>query len=208
MKRSGRIRTLFLDIGGVLLTNGWDHQARHLAAKRFGLELGTLEDRHQLTFDTFEVGKITLDEYLNRVVFYQKRPFTRSQFRKFMFAQSKPHPQMIELVSRLKAEHGLKIAVVSNEGRELTLYRIHKFGLDHWVDFFISSCFVHLRKPDADIFKLALDVAQVPATEVVYIEDRPLFVQAAEAVGIRGLRHTDLASTRDHLAALGLGTRK
>ena len=154
------ITTLFLDIGGVLLTNGWDHQARKLAAKTFDLDLDEMEDRHHLTFDTYEVGKLTLKQYLSRVVFYQKRPFTPREFREFMFAQSKPFPQMIELVRKVKVRHGLKVAVVSNEGRELNTYRIRKFKLDGFVDSFISSCFVHVRKPDADIFRLALDIAQ------------------------------------------------
>jgi putative hydrolase of the HAD superfamily len=204
MKRATDITSLFLDIGGVLLTNGWDHQARKVAAKKFGLDLREMEDRHHLTFDTYEVGKLSLTEYLNRVVFYKERRFTRAQFREFMFAQSKPFPQMIELVQRLKAQHGLKVAVVSNEGRELNSFRIRKFKLDCFVDFFISSCFVHLRKPDEDIYRMALDVAQVHAEQVIYIEDRPMFVQVAESLGIRGIRHTDYKSTCAKLASFGL----
>ena len=130
-------------------------------------------------------GKLTLEEYLSRTVFYEERPFTRDQFREFMFAQSKPYPEMIELVAQLKVRHGLKIAVVSNEARELNAYRIRKFKLDGFVDFFISSCFVHIRKPDADIFRLALDIAQTPPEQVVYIENTPMFVQIAEGLGIR-----------------------
>lgn len=198
------VTALFLDIGGVLLTNGWDHQARELAAQTFDLDLDEMEDRHHLTFDTYEVGKLTLEEYLSRVVFYRKRPFTRAQFRRFMLAQSKPFPQMIELVRKLKARDGLKIVVVSNEGRELTVNRIRKFKLDRFVDFFISSCFVHFRKPDEDIYRMALDVAQVPAGQVVYIEDRLMFVQVAEALGIRGIHHTDYKSTCAKLASMGL----
>jgi putative hydrolase of the HAD superfamily len=204
MKKSSSITALFLDIGGVLLTNGWGHESRKLAAKVFGLDLNEMEDRHHLTFDTYEVGKLSLEEYLSWVVFYRKRPFTRGQFRKFMFAQSKPYPKMIELVRQLKAKHGLKIAVVSNEGRELNAHRIREFKLDGFVDFFISSCFVHLRKPDADIFRVALDIAQVPARRVVYIEDRPMFVQVAETLGMRGIHHTDYKSTRAKLASFGL----
>ena len=140
------ITALFLDVGGVLLNNGWDHQARRRAAKNFNLEWAEMEDRHRLTFEAHEEGKITLEEYLGRVVFYQKRPFTRAQFRRFMFAQSKPYPEMIELATQLKVLHGLKIAVVSNEAREVNAYRIRKFKLDKFVDAFISSCFVHVGR--------------------------------------------------------------
>ena len=204
MKRSAEIRTLFLDIGGVLLTNGWDHHARKRAATKFKLELAEMEARHHLTFDTYEEGKLTLEEYLGRVVFYQKRLFTRAQFRRFMFAQSKPYPEMIELVAQLKVRHGLKIVVVSNEARELNVYRIRKFKFDRVVDSFVSSCFVHIRKPDADMFRLALDISQAPARQVVYIENTPMFAQIAEGLGIRSILHTDYASTRAKLASFGL----
>jgi putative hydrolase of the HAD superfamily len=204
MKRAIPITTLFLDIGGVLLTDGWDHHARKRAAKNFKLDLAEMEDRHLLTFDTYEEGKLTLKEYLGRVVFYQKRPFTRAQFRRFMFAQSEPYPEMIELVARLKVRHRLKVVVVSNEARELNAYRIRKFRLDSFVDFFVSSCFVHVRKPDAEIFRLALDMAQVPARQVLYIDNTPMFVQIAKDMGIRGICHTSYSTTRAKLSAFGL----
>jgi len=196
---------MFLDIGGVLLSDGWDHHARMRAAKHFKLKWAEMEQRHSLNFDTYEEGKLTLEEYLDRVVFHEKRSFTRSQFRQFMFAQSKPCPAMIELVCAIKVKYGLKIAVVSNEARELNAYRIHRFKLDRFVDAFISSCFVHLRKPDADIFRLALDIAHVPARQIVYIENTPMFAQIAEGLGIRSILHTDYRSTCAQLAAFGLG---
>jgi putative hydrolase of the HAD superfamily len=199
------ITTLFLDVGGVLLTNGWDHQARRRAAKNFKLNLAEMEDRHHLTFDTYEEGKLTLAEYLGRVVFYQKRPFSRAQFRRFMFAQSQPYPEMIAMIAGLKVRYGLKIAVVSNEARELNTHRIRTFKLARLVDFFVSSCFVHIRKPDADIFRLALDIAQTPAEEVMYIENTPMFVQTAEGLGIRSILHTNYKSTRAKLSEFGLG---
>jgi putative hydrolase of the HAD superfamily len=195
---------LFLDIGGVLLTDGWDHHARKRAAANFKFDWAEMEERHRLTFGAYEEGKLSFEEYLNRTVFYQKRPFTRAQFRRFMFAQSKPYPEMINLVERLKAKHGLKIAVVSNEARELNAYRIRKFKLARFVDFFISSCFVHIRKPDADIFRLALDIAQTPVEQVVYIENTAMFVQIAQGLGIRSILHTDFESTAAQLAELGL----
>jgi len=208
MKKTIPSTTLFLDIGGVLLTDGWDHHARKRAATTFELALAELEERHHLTFETYEEGKLTLEEYLGLVVFYQKRPFTRDQFRRFMFAQSKAYPEMIELVCGLKARYGLKIIVVSNEARELNEYRIRKFKLNGFVDSFISSSFVHIRKPDADIFRLALDIAQVQAQEVVYIENTPMFVQIAEGFGIQSILHTDYRSTCAQLASFGLQNDK
>jgi putative hydrolase of the HAD superfamily len=204
MKRATAVTCVFLDVGGVLLSDAWDRHARRRAAANFRLEMTEVEERHHRVFETFEEGKLTLDEYLNLVVFYRKRPFTRVQFRRFMFAQSKPFPEMIEMVARLKLRQGLKIAVVSNEARELNEYRIRRFKLDRLADFFVSSCFIHIRKPDPDVFRLALDVAQTPARQVVYVENTPVFIQAAEGLGIRGVLHKDYASTRARLTSLGL----
>jgi putative hydrolase of the HAD superfamily len=204
MQETTPITCLFLDIGGVLLTNGWDHDARHRAATTFQLDLAEMEERHHLTVDTYEEGKLTLDDYLERVVFYEERSFTRAQFRRFMFAQSRPYPEMLELAAQLKVRYGLKIVAVSNEGRELNEHRIRTFRLAGLVDSFVSSCFVHLRKPDVDIFRLALDIAQAPAQQVVYIENTPMFIEIAAGLGIRSILHTEYRSTCGQLAALGL----
>jgi putative hydrolase of the HAD superfamily len=204
MKDATQITTLFVDVGGVLLTNGWDHHARRRAAKNFKLPWAEMEERHRLVFETHEEGKLTFEEYLGWVVFYQRRSFTRAQFRRFMFTQSKPYSKMIDLVAQLKIQYGLKIAVVSNESREVNAYRIREFKLDRFVDTFISSCFVHIRKPDVEIFRFALDIAQTPAQHVIYIENTPMFVQIAERLGIRSILHTDYGSTCAKLASFGL----
>jgi putative hydrolase of the HAD superfamily len=196
--------TLFLDIGGVLLTNGWDRAARKRAAAHFSLDLPEFEERHHLTFDTYEEGKLTLDQYLNRIVFYEDRSFSKDDFMEFIYSQTEPYPDMIDMIKELKKKYSLKVAVVNNEGRELNQYRIKKFALDTFVDFFISSCFVHFRKPDADIFKMALDIALVKPEEVLYIEDRPMFIATAEDLGITGICHKDFESTRQRLTSLGL----
>ena len=206
MKNAAPVTTLFLDIGGVLLNDGWDHIARRKVAKHFKLEWAEMEERHRLTFETHEEGKLTFEEYLGRVVFYQKRPFTRVQFRRFMCEQSASFPGMIDLIRQLKVRYGLKIVVVSNEARVVNDYRIHKFKLGGFVDSFISSCFVHIRKPDADIFRLALDIAQTSARQVIYIDNTPMFVQIAEGLGIRSILHTDYKSTCAKLASFGLSS--
>jgi putative hydrolase of the HAD superfamily len=138
------------------------------------------------------------------VVFYQPRSFSAADFRAFMFAQSQPFPDMLALLPQLKARYHLKIAVVSNEGRELNAHRMHTFGLAGFVDFFVSSSFVGLSKPDVDIFRLALDLAQVPAQQVLYLDDQPVFVGIAAGLGIQGICHVDYASTCTQLATFGL----
>jgi putative hydrolase of the HAD superfamily len=206
MRTAHPIKCLLLDIGGVLLSNGWDHHARRRAVKAFNLDWAEVEQRHRLNFETHEEGRVSFAEYLDRVVFYEKRPFTRTEFRRFMCAQSKPNLEMIDLIAQLKAQYGLRIAVVSNESRELNAYRIRKFKLHAFVDTFISSCFVRLRKPDVAIFHLALDIAQAPIRNIIYIEDTPMFVQIADGLGIRSILHINYRTTRAKLALLGLQT--
>ena len=198
------ITTLFLDIGGVLLTNGWDSHARRRAAEKFGLEGSEMDERHHLTFDTYEEGKLTLDEYLARVIFYEPRSFTPQEFREFMLTQSQPFEETIAFLREIKQRHGLKVVAVSNEGRELTEYRIRTFGLGSLFDAFISSCFVHFRKPDHDIYRMALDVVQAAPDDVLYIDDRAMFVEVARSLGIHGVQYTELEAVRQALATYGL----
>ena len=199
-----QITTLLVDIGGVLLTNGWDHNSRRQAAETFGLDYDEMSERHHLTFDTYEEGKLSLDEYLRRVVFYQERSFSREEFKTFMYAQSKPYPDMIKLIRGLKTQYSLRVAAVSNEGRELTMYRVQQFELRTFVDFFISSCFVHYRKPDEDMYRIALDISQAQSEQVIYIDDRAMFVEVARDLGMTGIVHSGYEATRTSLEGLGL----
>lgn len=198
------VKALFTDIGGVLLTNGWDRLARARACQRFGLDAKELHERHHLTFDTYEEGKLTLDTYLERTVFYQPRAFTMAEFRAFMFEQSQALPHMLEFVAALKAKYHLKVIAVSNEGRELTVHRVGAFDLGSVIDTFVSSCFVHVRKPDEEIFRMALDMAQVAPQDTVYIDDRSMFVDVAEGLGLTGIIHESFARTKAQLGTVGL----
>ncbi len=211
MTNADAITCVFIDIGGVLLTDGWDHHARRRAAKAFQIDYAEMSQRHHQAFEVYEEGRLRLEEYLELVVFNKKRSFTKYQFRRFMFAQSKPYPKMIDLVAQLRIRRGLKIVAVSNEARELNAFRIHKFKLNEIIESFISSSFVHLRKPNAEIFRLALEVTQVPAYEVLYIENTPMFVEIAKSLGIRSILHKNFKSTSAKLASFGLyglGKRK
>ena len=206
MNKAAPITTLFVDVGEVLLTNGWDHLARRRAAAKFDLNWGEMEERHRLVFETHELGKLTFEEYLGWVVFYVKRPFTRAQFQRFWFEQSKPYPKMIALISQLKTKHGLKVVVVSNESRAVNAYRIRKFRLDQFVDTFVSSCFVGMRKPDSAMFQLALDLSQATPAQVLFIDNTSMFIEVAQRLGIRGILHKGYAFTCAALADVGLRT--
>ncbi len=204
MEKMEPVQALFLDIGGVLLTNGWDQALRFEAADKFGIDYYELNERHQMTFDTYEEGGIGLDEYLDRVVFHTKRPFTHVDFKQFIKNRAKAFTEMIDLVKEAKARHGLKVVAVSNDGRELTVDRVRRFGLHEVVDFFVCSCFVHFRKPDREIYQIALDCSQSEPREVVYIDDRDMFTEVASGMGITGIHHKGFEPTREALVSLGL----
>lgn len=198
------IKALFLDMGGVILTNGWGQGSRKLAAEKFSLDFKELDDRHKLAFDTYEAGKMTLTEYLQQTVFYTPRSFTPEVFMEFMYQQSQPLDDMLQFVQKLKQQHGIKIIALNNEGRELNDYRIRTFGLDRFIDAFVSSALVHLRKPDKEIYTLALDIAYVKPQEALYFDDRLVFVQVARSLGIHAIHHTGVENTRQELLQYGL----
>jgi putative hydrolase of the HAD superfamily len=204
MTKQKQISALFLDIGGVLLTNGWDRSMRKKAAEHFHLDYEELDERHQMTFDTYEEGKLSLDEYLKLAVFHRKRSFAFNDFKKFLFAQTQPLPEMIRMFKFISKNNSLKVGAISNEGRELTEYRITRFGLKEFIQFFICSSFVHFRKPDKDIYMLALDVGQVTPGQSLYIDDRKLHVEVARSLGMNAIHHTDIEATKRKLSQYGL----
>jgi putative hydrolase of the HAD superfamily len=198
----GSIRALFWDIGGVLLTNAWDHQERDLAVEHFLLSKPEFEARHKELVTAFEEGKLRMDEYLERTVFYQPRTFSREEFKQFMFSLSRPKPQSLEVARALSGKYFM--ATINNESRELNQYRIQKFELAEIFDVFVSSCFVGLRKPDERIYRLALDLTQNLPQECVFIDDRRENLTGAEKVGMKAVLMKDAPQLRRDLQALGI----
>ena len=199
-----RYRMLYSDIGGVLGTNGWDARLRSALCAEFSLDSDEIERRHHLMFDSFERGFLTFEEYLSRVVFFAPRGFTLEQIRDFAFDASEPWPKNIDFFRRLRTTNHLGFALISNEGQGITSHRVEKFGLRQLCDFMVISHFTGLRKPDREIWKLALDLAQAQASESIYVDDRELFVEAAAELGFTAIHHTSLEITRVHFAELGL----
>ncbi|MGZ3859141.1 MAG: HAD family hydrolase [Flavisolibacter sp.] len=193
------IKTLFLDIGGVLLTNGWGHESRQKAAEQFEFDYDEMNHLHEFIFNIYEIGRISLDEYLNTVLFYKPRAFTKEDFRAFMFSESRQLPHTLEWLVEWKKQTDVKIISINNEGRELNDYRIKKFGLHRCFDAFVSSCEVGMRKPDPGIFQLALGIAQVSVQECLYFDDRPMLVEAAKKAGIPAIQHSGFEAAREIL---------
>ena len=199
------IRAIFWDVGGVLLTNAWDRTERTAALQHFCLDQEEFHDRHEMLVSSFERGKITLDEYLDRTVFYRSRSFTREAFRDFMFSLSQPFPEVLDFARKLSDSGKYLMGTLNNESRELNNYRMEKFGLRRIFRLFVSSCFVGFRKPEHDIFRLALETTQIPAEACCFIDDRSLNVESATKMGMQALEMQSLAQLRSELEKLGVG---
>ncbi|MDA3810401.1 MAG: hypothetical protein PF518_08745 [Spirochaetaceae bacterium] len=197
-------QALFVDFNGTMLTNEWGHLSRKKATELFILNLELLNQRNSETECTCESSELSIEDYLWLVRFHEQRAFTQAQFQKFIFTQSTQYPEMIQLVRWLKTQYGLKIDTASIKGNELDEYRIRKFKLDRVTDSFISTCFVHIGTSDVDNFRNALDTAEVPVDQVLYIEKTPMLVEAAESLGIKSIFYKDYTSTRMELASFGL----
>jgi len=201
-----RISAIFWDVGGVLLSNAWDRTQRRRALTRFKLDELDFEDRHEMLVSSFERGKISLDDYLQRTVFYRPRAFTPEDFKACMYSLSQPCEDRLALARALAHSCDYLMATVNNESKELNLYRIQTYGLREIFDVFISSCFVGLRKPEEGIYRLALDVTQRPPEECVFVDDRPLNVDAAAHLGMSVIRVESTQQLREDLKKFGCVT--
>jgi putative hydrolase of the HAD superfamily len=199
---AANIKILFFDVGGILLTNGWGRDSRKLACEKFGLEQAEVNELHNFIFNVYEIGSITLDEYLDTVIFNHPRDFVREDFKEFMFAQSVVLGDTLAWLKEWKKDCGFRIISLNNEGKELNDYRVKKFKLHECFDAFVSSCEVKMRKPDPGIWQLGLGIAQASPQQCVYFDDRMMFVNTAQKLGIRSFQHTDFETTKKILEDL------
>jgi putative hydrolase of the HAD superfamily len=198
------ITALFWDIGGVLLTNAWDRTERERAFANFHLDAHEFHSRHEMVVSSFERGKISLDEYLDQTVFYTSRSFTRDAFRDFMFSLSQPLPDRLPFAQALASSGRYFMGTINNESREVNRYRIEKFGLRPMFRVFFSSCFVGLRKPEREIYRLALETTQFPAEQCCFLDDRAINLEGATQFGMQTILVRSLDQMKDDLAKLGV----
>ena len=198
------IRTIFFDVGGVLLTNGWDRHCRAQAAADFGLDETEFADRHDLIAADFETGKLTLDEYLDRTVFYEERDFTRESFVEFMQTRSRPIPGALELLGEISALGAHLLATLNNESKELNEYRIETFGLRDHFSLFLSSCYLGVKKPDEAMYQMAIGITQHRIEESLFIDDRQLNLECSRLLGISSVHYESPGQLRDVLVERGV----
>jgi putative hydrolase of the HAD superfamily len=199
-----QIRAVFWDVGGVLMTNAWDHTQRMAAMEHFRLDEEEFHARHEMLVSSFERGKITLDEYLDRTIFYRTRSFTRETFREYMFSLSQPFPEVLEFARELAGSGKYFMGTINNESRELNLDRIQKCGLREIFRVFVSSCFVGLRKPESDIYRLALEITQIAPEESCFVDDRSLNLESAAKMGMATIRMQTIEQLKADLGKLGV----
>jgi len=199
-----RITAIFWDIGGVLLTNGWDTPTRREAAAKFGIDWEESDARHMKAFPEFETGRITLDEYLGQTVFFRPRAFRGDEFKQYMRSCSREFPESRLFADSIASGGKYLIGAINNEGRELNEFRIATFDLRRPISLFFSSCYVGLRKPDAAIYRLALDVTQRSGSDTIFIDDRPENAEGARNAGMNAIRFQNVAQLASDLRNFGV----
>ena len=198
------ITTIFFDIGGVLLTDGWGHDSRRAAAEKFGLDWEEYSDRHEKVGHAIETNRMSLEQYLDRTIFYRSREFSREEFRAFIFAQSQPKPESIEIVTQLVGSKKYFLATINNEILELNVYRLEHFGLRRYFPIFFSSCFLGLRKPDEAIYRLVLQVTQQTPDQCIFIDDREVNLECPRELGMSTILFRDVERLRSELRQAGV----
>jgi putative hydrolase of the HAD superfamily len=196
---------ILFDVGGVLLTNGWDHRERAIVIERFHLDREAFEARHPEPNDAWERGAITANQYLDATVFYEPRSFSREDFLAAICEQSiLLGDSALGILAELAASHKCMVGCLNNEARETNDYRFSRYGLRKHFRVAFSSCYVGLRKPCAPIYRRALDILGTPPERVLFIDDRQENVAGAESVGIKGIRFTGESALRSELKNLGV----
>jgi putative hydrolase of the HAD superfamily len=198
--------TLFFDVGGVLLTNAWDTGARKRAAEAFGLDYGELQTRHEMLKTALETGRMTLDAYIHKTVFHRSRPFSPEDFQSFMYSQSQPlgGGETLDWVRALAATGKYRLLTLNNESRELHEYRVRTFRLRETFTAFFTSCYLGQVKPDEAIYLNALGIAGCSRPRAIFIDDRPLNVEPAVALGLQSILFEGLDPLRERLKEFGV----
>jgi len=202
------IDQIFFDIGGVLGSNGWDHEQRAQAVRQFHLDAEDFQYRHEETVGAFESGQISLDEYLDVTVFWRARDFSRDEFRTFMFGLSRPDVESLDVVQRLRQgvrgrPTRVRMSTLNNESRELNEFRIEHFGLCRLFDVFFSSCWLGVRKPTREIYERVLGMTQAEPERSVFVDDREQNLAPARALGMKTIQFTSADQLAHSLTELG-----
>jgi len=196
---------ILFDIGGVLLTNGWDHHERSIVVEQFHLDGAALEARHAKAFEPWERGELSLNEYLDAVIFYEPRGFSREEFFAAICAQSKQLPDgAMCILKELAASDKCRVGSLNNEARETHEFRVAQFDLRAFLNFTFTSCYMGIRKPDPAIYRRALGILGKSAERSLFIDDRLENVAAAAAVGMKAIRFTGAEALRRDLQGLAV----
>jgi putative hydrolase of the HAD superfamily len=194
---------ILFDVGGVLLTNGWDHCERAAVLNHFDLEIAEFEKRHPEPNNAWERDLITAETYLDETVFYEPRSFSHEEFLAAIFAQSVELPHGgLGILKELAASGKYMLGCLNNEAREPNEYRFRTFGLGQYFEVAFSSCYVGLRKPKNAIYRRALDILGTPPERILFIDDRQENVAAAAAAGIQTIRFDGADTLRQQLEYL------
>ena len=198
------ITTIFFDIGGVCLSNGWDHEQRQALAQKLGFDYEPFDSRHRQVVDAMERGQLTLEDYLNWTLFYEPRPFSLEQVIDAIQQLSTPYEETLAIVRALRDSGHYLLATVNNESRELNEYRITRFGLRDLFSAFFSSCYLGLLKPQPEHYRRAMQITQRPPEQCLFVDDRPMNVEVARILGMQPILFTSADQLAADLRAAGI----
>lgn len=207
LQRGEDIRTIFWDIGGVLLTNGWDAHQRAGVLNSLGVDLLAYEAMHDRANFYWERGLITARDFFEQTVL-ETNPqlgLTFEALWEWVCGESRVlHPGSFEILAALQRSGQYRLATLNNESRELNEYRLDAFELRAYFDYFVCSGYVHEMKPLPGIYRAAIDISGWPAHTALFIDDKQENCDGAEALGMRAIRFVSPEQLQQDLAQLGI----
>jgi putative hydrolase of the HAD superfamily len=198
------ITTLFFDLGGVCISNGWDHEQRQIVAQKLSFDYEAFDSRHRQVVDSLERGQLTLEEYLRWTLFYEPRSFSLEQAIDAIQQLSTPFDATLAIVRALRDSGKYLLATINNESRELNEYRIERFGLRDLFSAFFSSCYLGLLKPQPEHYRRAMQITQRSPEQCLFVDDRPMNVEVARILGMQPIQFTSADQLAADLRARGI----
>jgi len=196
-----KIRAVFFDFGGVIQRTEYQAPRQHLA-QRFGMEY---DDIDKVVFNSptarqATVGEIPVNKHWEAVakrlkIGKKEIAAVENEF----FAGDVVDLSILEYLRSLRPR--FVTGLISNAWSDMREYLVRKKIVDIF-DHLTISAEVGVAKPEARIYLLALEQAQVEAGEAVFVDDVPANIEACEAVGMKGILFKDPRDSMNELKKL------
>ena len=200
------IKGIIFDFGGVFNNAHETMAGFSVAAQRFGHSPQALYDLfyNGPDWQAAKLGRMTSTAYWRQMMtaLGLDPAGDVEAFKAELFEGEQLNQAVVAIAEQLHARYPL--ALLSNATDDLDWLLEQRFGIRHLFDVVINSALVGLAKPDPRVYQLALDGLNLPPEAVLFIDDKPRNVVAAEALGISSLCFTDAATLVRDVRARGL----